>query len=414
MSIPSIKFRPRTISNQKPILQCYISLYGQKAPKFSTGVRITDGLRWLQKAQYIEHTKEDYKELAQSKNAILIQITTTINNCFTSLNALGKLITAQTLKAEFERVWNKGLDKPIIPTLLKNFDLYVKSKIDEDLAVKTIAKYYKTRDHLVSFIRTKSRKDFLLNEITPYFGFQFFEFIKSLDNVQKKDKKIGASTAKRYLLYVIGSMEYAFAKGLIDTNPLSEVDPKVKNNKSNKTIVTEKQQLEIYRLENLTLTERFVADITTFLFYTAFDFCDLYDFEQNKHIIEIDGVKVVQKIRFKMKKSEEPEIVTIPINNILHEILFVKYPKYFPIYSYNTVLRVYKNLCSRIGVKDYKRMSLKQIRKSGGSYYINNGVDLKIVSSKVFGHTQQSITELKYSVIEDSTMIRQSEHLLKR
>ncbi|MBA4849509.1 phage integrase SAM-like domain-containing protein [Emticicia sp. BO119] len=419
MSIPSIKFRPRTVSNQKPILQCYISLYGVKAPKFSTQIKITDGLRWLQKAQYIEPTKEEFKDLAQSKNAILLQITTTVNNCFTHLTSLGRPISAKSLKIEFERTWNKGIQKQPIPSLFKVYDLYVQSAEESGLEPKTISKYKKTKDHLKSFLKTKSRNDLELNEIQPLLGFQFFEYVKSLDNPQRKGKKISAGSAKRYLLYFIASMEFAFSKGYLETNPLKEVDPKVKNPKSNKTIVTEKEQLSIYRLDNLTLTERFVADISTFMFYTAFDFCDLRDFDQHQHIVEIDGIQVIKKPRFKMRKSEEPEFAVIPMNNILQEILFIKYPDYFPKYTYETVRRVYKNLCSRIGVKNYTRMSLKQIRKSAGSFYVNSGVDIKATSAKILVHTQlshtlNSLTETKYIVIEDSTIIRETEHLRER
>jgi hypothetical protein len=78
MSIPSVRFRVRKEKHIIPTLQCYISIYGQVAPKFSTQIKMPKELRWHQKKQCFEASTE----IAHSYNQILSDITTTVNNCF--------------------------------------------------------------------------------------------------------------------------------------------------------------------------------------------------------------------------------------------------------------------------------------------------------------------------------------------
>ena len=390
MSTPSVRFRLRKETKSSSYLQCFISIYGQEAPKFSSNISITDSI-WNQKTQKFEDSA--------NKNSILAEMIATVDECFIMMRRANKFITAISLKKEFLKVWKIDI-KPI--TLLQIYSDYL-NDVDENrnLEEKTIGKYYQTQIHLKNYLKTLRRNDLEFNELDPRFGFNFFKWLKTF---------VSEPTAKRYLQYVKASLDFAFENGVIDNNPFLNVNPRVKHPRANKTMITENQLLEIHNLEEMTRTERQVADIAIFMFYTTLDYCDYAHFSFSEHIKEINGTEVVEKIRYKMRKTDTDEMVTIPINKILKEV-FDKYKTHFPIYPDATVRRVFKILCSRIGVVNFNKIGLKQIRKSGGTYYLNNDVPLKTVSAKILGHSSVAMTEKHYVKIEEKTVIRHTRHL---
>lgn len=406
MSVPVINFRVRTENYKIPTLQGYITIYGEDAPKFSTQVKILQGLNWNQEKQRFTNKSD----LAAANNAILDEIRVKLANTFVYMSRLELPINCRTLKAEFLKVWRPDRKKT---TLVELYDDFYKVQVERrktgEIEKKTLDKYDYCKDHLISFLKKNYKSadlDFYL--VDAVFGYQFFDYLS-----KGKPKSIcSQETAKRYISYINSCMELAIINRKIKENPLREVKPKVKGKKSKKIIIKESQQLKIFRLNDLTITERHIADITTFLFYTAFDHCDYLVFSQEEHIKVIDKQRVIQKIRYKERKKDNPLLCTILINDVLSDIL-KRYPT-FPKYPDQTVRRIYKNLCSRIEIANSEEYTLKAIRKSGSSFYRNNGVSPKTVSESILGHTTMRMSETHYLVTEPETLIKESIHLLER
>lgn len=399
MSVPSVRFRVRKEKGKSPIVQCHISIYGKISPRFSTQIRATNNLKWNQKKQQFE----PLNDLAISNNNILLEIKAIVNDCFLILKNEHKPITAAILKKNFIKVWRK---EKTSYTLHEVFDNYLKNVISQqNLEPKTLNKYDNAKKKLTLFLKTFNKVDIEIEEVSLQFGHKFFKFMTT---------SLGLSdgTAKRYLQYMNAALEYAFQEELIDKNPLNGIKVKAKANPINKTIIPEALQLKIYNLDSLTETEKHISKITTFMFYTVFDHCDYFEFDANKHVKEVEGEKVIEKIRFKQRKSANAQLCSIRINNILQEILDT-YPT-LPRYPAKTVLEVYRNLCSRVGFKDWQKIGLKQIRKSGATYYLNNDVPLKIVSEKILGHTTVIMTEKHYVKVTRDTALRHTKHLSNR
>lgn len=400
MSIPTVRFRIRKEKYTIPTLQAYIGIYGEEAPKYSTQVKARPELRWNQKEQCFKVNTE----LAHSYNQILTEIVTTVNNCFLHMTRTAKLVTAKTLKQDFIKVWEKNNKVVTIMELMKD---YLAFQDERDIETKTRDKYDYGHEHLKEFLKKKHRcQDLEIHNITAQFGYQFFRWLTT-----RQTDKLAESTANRYLQQLRGCIDLGIENGKTDENPLNFSRPKVTHTKPNKTTITEQQMLKIFRLDELTTTERHIADICTFLFYTTYDHCDYLEFSHEKHLHFVDTQLTIQKRRYKERKKEQPLVCVVSVNNIIKKILDRNKP--FPKYPSQTVLKIFKRLASRIGV-DATEIGLKQLRKSGGTFYINEGVPLKTVSEKILGHTTVAMTEHYYIKVFSETSIKHTSHLQER
>lgn len=396
--IPSIRFRVRREKSKSPIIQCHISLYGQDSPRFSTQIKVDTGLSWHQKKQHFIQNNP----VAYANNGILNEIKAKILDCFTLLSRKKEPMSAYLLKDEFVKIWKQKEKIYTIRYLFTNFLEYTQQR---NIEKKTLSKYLTCEKHLQDFLKKQyGRNDLDLSQIDAITGYRFFEYLI---------KKVCESTANRYLQYLKACLEHSIKEGLINSNPLMNARPKVKHNPVNKTMVTEAQQLTILNLDNLTTIEQHVADITTFMFYTTYDHCDYWEFRKKIHIVDVDGVGVMRKKRFKQRKSENAKVCTVIVNDAMKGILD-RIEDSFPLYPAKTILEIYRSLCSRIGVKNFERIGLKQIRKSGATYYLNNDVPLKVVSESILGHTTVTMTEKHYTKIEENTVLRHIKHLSAR
>lgn len=392
MSYPSVRFRLRHEKKSSSFLQCFISLYGIDATKFSTNIP-TSNETWNQKKQKFEDSPV--------KNLVLDEIRAKIEETFILMKRTDRPLTAHTLKKQFLDSWRNNR-KPL--TLLQIYDEYLTEIKTRNLEPKTVAKYEKTKEHLIDYLKKQNRNDLQIEEIDTRTGFGFFNYMKT---------KAEQPHAKRTLEQFKGSIQFAFETGKIERDILEPVKVKIKHPRTNKTVIDERTQLDVYQLDELSRTERQIADITTFIFYTSFDHCDYMEFDFEKHLREINGVLCVEKRRYKMRKTDTDETVVIPVNAIMKEII-EKYKTHFPQYPDQTVRRVFKNLLSRVGVLEFKKIGLKQLRKSGGTHYLNNDVPLKTVSAKILGHSNTGITEKYYVKIKPETVIRHIEGMKKR
>lgn len=406
MSVPVINFRVRKDNVTTPTLQGYISIYGEEASKFSLQIKIKPPLRWNQEQQRFTNKSA----IAESNNSILDKIRAKLNQCFIYMSRIEAPINCRTLKVQFLKDWRPDRKRTTLLELYKEYYLVQQNRLKrQEILQKTLDKYEKCSEHLKSFIsKTYKLGDIDIFLVDSVFGKQFFDFLSKGNN-----KICDEGTAKRYLSFVNNSLELAINNRRIKENPLKDVKPRVKRKSSKKIIIKEKEQLSIYNLADLTKTERHVADISTFLFYTCFDYCDYIDhFSKQKHIVVIDGKRAIQKPRYKERKKTNPLTCTIPINNILEEIL-AKY-EILPQYPDKTIRQIYRNLATRVGIANAQEIGTKQLRKSGGSYYVNEGVPLKIVSETILGHTRVAMSEKHYIKIDPETIIKLTSHLLQR
>ncbi|MER0442501.1 site-specific integrase [Emticicia sp. W12TSBA100-4] len=399
MSIPTVRFRIRKEKYTIPTLQAYIGIYGEEATKYSTQVKARPELRWNQKKQRFEASTE----LAHSYNQILTEIVTTVNNCFLHMTRTARTVTAKTLKKDFIKIWEKENKTITVMELMTDF---LKFQDSRKLEIKSREKYTWGHEHLKTFLKKKHRcEDLEIHNITAQFGYQYFRFLTS------KKEPLSEATANRYLQQLRACLNFAIENGKIEENPLNYSRPKVSHAKPNKATITEQQMLKIFRLDELTTTERHIADICTFLFYTTYDHCDYLEFSHEKHLHFVDAQLTIQKRRYKERNKAEPLVCVVSVNNILKKILDRNKP--FPKYPSQTVLKIFKRLASRIGI-DATEIGLKQLRKSGGTFYINEGVPLKTVSEKILGHTTVAMTEHYYIKIFAETALKQTSHLQER
>lgn len=206
----------------------------------------------------------------------------------------------------------------------------------------------------------------------------------------------------RNISYLKKVFKEAKRTGLIHENPIREVScPRSRHKSAIPLETNEIQRLLTFSSDDQTLQQS--ADIVILMCFTGLDYCDYIRFNPKEHLRVIDGANMIQIHRQKNERDGiVPKLVNIPVLPEAQRILD-KYNNLPPILKYHTLRRNLLIILRNIGVD--KPMSLKNLRKTFGTYLLNSGLRIELVRDSL-GHETIALTERVYTIIYPETIVQ--------
>ncbi|WP_028667686.1 tyrosine-type recombinase/integrase [Runella zeae] len=374
----------------------FVNINGLLSTPRSTGIKVLKD-NWDNNAQKIIGSSED----VQLKNRRLYKIKSDLDALEQELSITTEYLTSQHLIDVYVGKKQKNL------TVLKAFDdlleyLQNPDTVEEALKPKSYAKWVRARELVEDFLISQKQ----INLAVIHFTLPVAERYRRFLTVKYK---FGKDHTSRNISYLSTAFQRAKKQGLVAINPIFDVElPRNRPKKPEPLHILELQRLIDFRSEDMWL--QYSADIAIFLCFTGLDYCDYVRFDSEKHLVEIEGIKAIRLTRQKLyRKGNVPEPVTIPLLPEAASILG-KYDYNLPLLKYDTIRKQLKIIMSNIRVK--KNITLKNLRKTCGTYLLNKGVKLEVIRD-VLGHDTIAMTEKIYTIVYPETIIKEFEKLLK-
>jgi len=292
-----VKYR---LKNGKAPLSVRISVNGERA-EIRTNREIPPTL-WDAKAQRVKGATEE----AKSINAHIETIKGSLRVHESRLIALGKTVTAEILKNEFQ-----GL-RPDRHSLCTAFEVHIK-RITEKMnagrkAPATLDKYAYTFDKIKAFLKHQYKvSDLYLDDIKRSFIHDFEHYLFTEEHLQN-------NTVMKYLRQTKTVLKMAVEMGWLATDPSSgyrlsfeEKDPMRLEMEELNVLVT--KEISIARLAE-------ARDCYVFMCYTGFAYEDAFGLGPENIFIGIDGQKWITKDRQKTEQAECVPLLPIPLEII--------------------------------------------------------------------------------------------------
>lgn len=197
-------------------------------------------------------------------------------------------------------------------------------------------------------------------------------------------------------------LKFCKDRGIIKEAP--ELEYRARKQLKKEIIFLTEQQITC--LEELITENKFEQKAKTlFLWqvYTGMAYQDAQNFKIT-NLKKVDGKTVII-----MPRQKTGETFVVPLFNKAKQLLEScnnRLPK-LQNQSYNRIL---KRLGKQIGFQD--QLTTHIARKTAATYWINNGVDYKIVA-RLLGHKNSSITEAIYAQVSIQTILKETAHLQK-
>ena len=298
----------------------------------------------------------------------------TFNQALAEMTALGKSVTASTLK---EWVTNGGDKRQTLANVYAEFMTLIKKRVGINITPKAAHRYENVRDVLFECIDPETE----MNKITKGQLEKFYIYLRG---------KYKVSTAALMMTKVQSVMQYAFDNGYIPTNP------KIKFERE-KPIIEYLTQREVDAIKMAILPEKLdkVRDLFIFQANTGLSYVDMAQLVRED--IQSDGNSLfIQKNR--QKTGVEFTSVVLPDGVRVLE----KYGYELPIISnqkYNDYLKVIAERCNIA-----KTLHTHLARKTYCTHLLNAGVRMEAVS-KCAGHSNTRVTAAIYAHLQTETII---------
>lgn len=325
--------------NNKPAIYLRL-IIDQKRVELST-YRYIEPHLWNQKGQCVKGNSEEAKAI----NLQLTVMKADLQRHYSHLLALGKPITAETIKNSYLGIGERQR------TLMEAFEFHnrrfaEKVKADKKSA-NTLKRFELTKEKATAFLKYHFRvTDLALNELKFSFAPDFEHFLTTVQG-------IGSNTAMKYVKIVKQVLKLAADQGWITVNPLSGfkctyTDPQRERLTMDEILVLYTKEL-IPRLAE-------VRDVFLFCCFTGYSYLDVLQLTPDNIVTGIDSEKWIVKDR---QKTSTPE--RLPLMPIAMEIIdrYKNSPycqltkKLLPVNSnqrYNGYLKEVATLC---GIKKY-------------------------------------------------------------
>jgi len=392
---------PRRGKNKTPNYSLPAAIYfvvnvdGVLSTPRTTGMKVLKD-DWDSTAQKINGSSDE----VQHKNRRLKRIKSDLDALEQELSATMDVVTSQHIVDVYVGKKQKRL------TVSKAFDNHLETirnpyDKEEALKEKSMEKWDRSKELVEEFLKSIKMENLPVIHFTLPLAEKYRKFMV-------KKYKFGKDHTSRNLSYLRTVFQEAKKDGEVPNNPIYDVElPRSRPKKPEPLTLLELQRLIDFRAKDIWLQQS--ADAAIFMCFTGLDHCDYMNFDADRHIITIDNVKIIRMVRQKMcRKGYRPEPVEIPI---LPEAMAVldKYNGYLPKIKYNTILDQVRQIMSMIRVT--KNISMKNLRKTCGTYLLNKGVRMEVVRD-VMGHETIAITEKIYTIVYPETIINEFRHLL--
>lgn len=320
--------------NNKPAIYLRL-IINQKRVELSTYRHIEPHL-WNQQSQCVKGSSEDAKAI----NLQLTVMKADLHRHYSHLLALGKPITAETIKNAY--LGNGERQR----TLIEAFDLHNRRFEEKVKAGKktasTLKRFQITQKKVTLFLKYHfSVIDLPLDEVKFSFASDFEHYLATVQG-------IGTNTAMKYVKIIKQVLKLAANQGWISVNPLS--DFKCTYTDPQRERLTMSEIMDLYKKELIPRLAE-VRDIYLFCCFTGFSYMDVLQLSPANIVTGIDGEKWIVKTR---QKTNTPE--RLPLLPVTLEIIdrYKNYPycqlhrKLLPVNSnqrYNAYLKEVAAIC---------------------------------------------------------------------
>ncbi|OUN66494.1 hypothetical protein B5G13_08650 [Butyricimonas sp. An62] len=287
-------------------------------------------------------------------------------------------------------------------TLLQHFDKFLvdmESRVNIDLAARTLGRYRVTRDRACIFIKeTCGTPDLPLEEINYSLVEKFYLFIREKYNSENNN-------ALKYVQRLKTVINDARANSLMTSDPF--VNFKFKFEKKRREILTDD---EIIRLMEKTFTiERLerVRDFYIFSVFTGYSHADIKDLKETDVVKFLDGKQWINTNRNKTGVSEDVPLLTIPSRIIQKYKGEGKEGRLFNIPSNQKINAYLKEIADLCGIS--KKLTFHTARHTfATTITLNRGIPIEVVS-KLLGHTNIQTTQIYAHVLKETVSAKMQE-----
>lgn len=206
----------------------------------------------------------------RSLNDHLLEIRTELGECYRELQLAKKPITAESIKAKFQRA---DMNEHTLSALFAYHNEKEKHKLNEN----TLSHYVTSQRYMNEFIlKHFGKRDLYLVEVNYKFISDFENFLRDYKPSGNK-KPIGNTGAMTHLVRLKKMLNLAIALDWINKNPFKNIKIRVQN-KIRQCLDQEellRMESKEFRLPRLDL----VRDIFVFCCYTGLSYIDVYNLE---------------------------------------------------------------------------------------------------------------------------------------
>lgn len=359
-------------------VECRITLDKQRKP-FSTGIFINP--------EYWNASKQKAHPPNKGNNQVNTQLSLIkqeINQAFLFLQVQEKEFSVDDIYSQF-----KGENVKLDKSIKQMFHLHI-SKQEKLIGISTtkvsVAKFYQTQAHVLSFIKKKyNRSDYLLKDMTMAFITEFEFYLKT-------EKKFMQNTIYKTLQRFRQIVKLSVALDYLPKDPFLLY----KGKKPKKEIVflskDELRNLEQHQFASERLQQ--VADMFIFCCYTGLAYTEMATLKEGNIQTGFDDNKWLYVKRQKTKKSYE-----VPLLSKASDILdkYRTEENLLPVVSNQRFNSYLKEIAEIVGID--KILTHHIARKTfATTILLFNNVPMEIVS-ELLGHSEIGITQQHYAKI---------------
>ncbi|MEG0407673.1 MAG: site-specific integrase, partial [Bacilli bacterium] len=367
-------------TNEKGVcaIECRITLDKQRKP-FSTGIFINPDY-WNASKQKAHPPNKGNNQV----NTQLSLIKQEINQAFLFLQVQDKEFNVNDIYSQF-----KGENVKLDKSIKEMFHLHI-SKQEKLIGISTtkvsVAKFYQTQAHVLSFIKKKyNRSDYLLKDMTMVFITEFEFYLKT-------EKRFMQNTIYKTLQRFRQIVKFSVALDYLPKDPFLLY----KGKKPKKEIVflskDELRNLEQHQFASERLQQ--VADMFIFCCYTGLAYTEMATLKESNIQTGFDDNKWLYIRRQKTKKSYEVPLLT-KASYILDK--YRTEDQLLPVVSNQRFNSYLKEIAEIVGID--KILTHHIARKTFAStILLFNNVPMEIVS-ELLGHSEIGITQQHYAKI---------------
>jgi site-specific recombinase XerD len=302
--------KARISKKQKVLVPIYMRITVNEVRSEIAMKKFVDSDKWDSSAGKIRGNKEDIKstnEFLDKEKAKVLAIKEELLN-------KGEQISAEIIKMKY-----LGINKPE-NTILRVFEEHnnkLKARLNNDYALATWKRYSTTYEHVKSFIREKYHKnDLPIDNVDHEFISGFEHFLKT------KENKCSHNTSMKYLGHFKKITNYAINNDWLIKNPYR--NHKISFKKINYDFLQWEEVEKITAKEIKVSRLELIRDLFVFACFTAFEYVDLLELNNENYKIDSDGTCWLIKPRRKTNI-----ICYVPLFQVPKDIIekYKDYPK---------------------------------------------------------------------------------------
>lgn len=203
----------------------------------------------------------------------------------------------------------KSEHKITLLEIVTNHNEYFKKQVNKgDRAKGSLEKYERMASVILDYLQSKHKiKDIQFDKINRQFVYGFDEFLR-FDRKHGKNKGLGNNTTVKYLRNVSSMINHSRTIGLVNENPFSIYDGKLKDVDTTFLTLEELRTIETKVFSNRRLDV--TRDIFLFSCYTSYAPVDVMNLRQGNYNLDSDLDRWIQTRR--QKTNVKTNVLVIP------------------------------------------------------------------------------------------------------